>query len=98
MAEEKDAPVEVEQTPEEIAEIEAANKARQRNINKIFGILVAVCLAGLAIFLAVYISTHNNDRAASDDGFVTQQMEIPVEGNTGFAPDLDVNIEQENGQ
>lgn len=112
MAEEKDAPevdvehtpaeadiaAEAEQTPEEIAEIEAANKERQRNINKIFAILVGICLAGTAVFLAIYISTHNNDSAAGDDGFVTQEMEIPVQGNTGFGPDIDISIQQDNAQ
>lgn len=62
------------QSPEEIAEIQAANKARRRNINKLTAILIAICLIGLGVFLAVFITLNQNQQTG--DNPVTPQTII----------------------
>ena len=46
---------EAPQTPEEIAAIEAADKQRARNINKIFAAMMTTLVLIFVLFLAIYI-------------------------------------------
>ncbi|HHY07002.1 MAG: hypothetical protein WAN89_06830 [Lawsonella sp.] len=97
MAAEKDTPeVDVEHTPEELAEIEASNRERRKNINKIFAIMVGICLVIFGIFLAVFIGSKNADDA-KEPAMVTTEVEIPVQPGGG-GPAIQFDIEQDTGQ